>query len=360
MPQKNIMEMRTYNEIRGSEELQAPSEASSEQVVRFRNIPADMWGVTLVSFLTDVPDLFKGDFHAGKGLRLGFSTVGMVLNLYMQFTILYFVNHFIVGGDVRSTQGHYAEFHAQVFHKDGTFDENAWEHWDGPYMELCNMAMTKRAFCLIIIFLWTGRMMGEVRATDRLHRDIRVIPSPTRESPMVEETDDEHHIVAISCFSRTCIYVFIIMPKLIVAFALAYIGCKWFVATESFADLILNALALEFVIGIDEFMFDNFAPERMRERIEATKMKHLIGVVHDEDGKWSMIAAYSRSLLYLSVCTLWSWFYLNKIQQVLPNFQHDIHEHCSGWFDLRYEPICGMFSRNANCFPFGTASKEHY
>lgn len=347
--------MSTYNVV-GGEELQPPL----EHWVRFRSIPSDMWGVTLVSFLTDVPDLLKGDLHAGKAMRLAFTVIAMTVNLYMQFLILYYVNHFIVGGEVTQTQHHYARFHAEVFHKDGTFDDDTWKHWDGPYLDLCNMAMTKLTFSIIIIFLWTGRMLSEVRSTDRLHRDINGIPSPVQGSPMVEETaDGEYHIVAVNCCTRICIYTFIIIPKLIVALVLAYVGSRWFVATESFSDLILNALALEFVIGIDEFVFDSFAPERMKERLEATTIKHLVLVGEDE--KWAMIAAYSRSLFYLAMCALWSWLYIHQFQQVLPNFQHDIHEHCEGWFDKHYEPLCGMFSSSADksCFPFGTAWKPH-
>lgn len=34
--------------------------------------------------------------------------------------------------------------------------------------------------------------------------------------------------------------------RIIVAMLLAYIGCRWLAATQSFGDLILNALALEF------------------------------------------------------------------------------------------------------------------
>lgn len=336
----------------GTEELQASE--TPERVVVFRNIPADMWGTTLVSFLTDVPDFFKGNLHAGKVMRLLFSQLTMALNLYLQFMILYYVNRFIVGEEVHQTQSHYAKYHAEVFHQDGTFDEDAWEHWDGPYMELCNMAMTKVMFTVIIIFLWTGRMLCEVRLTDRLHRDIHAIPSQTPGSPMVEDVDGEYHIVSMSCCARVCIYTIVLLPKLIVAFALLYVGCRWLVATESFADLILNALALEFVIGIDEFMFDTFAPERMKERIEATKIKHFTARPGVEQDSSLMIAAYLRSFAYLAMCLLWSWFYINKFQQVLPGFQRDIHKHCGGWFERYYESKCGMFwGSPENCFPFG-------
>eukprot|EP00490_Sorites_sp_Unknown_P007800 CAMPEP_0114680824 /NCGR_PEP_ID=MMETSP0191-20121206/54616_1 /TAXON_ID=126664 /ORGANISM="Sorites sp." /LENGTH=79 /DNA_ID=CAMNT_0001958197 /DNA_START=12 /DNA_END=248 /DNA_ORIENTATION=+ len=65
-------------------------------------------------------------------------------------------------------------------------------------------------------------------------------------------------VMVINAPARFCLAICVTLPKLMVGVALLYGGCRWFVATESWESLILNALALEFVIGIDELVFEAF------------------------------------------------------------------------------------------------------
>merc|ERR1712007_151820 len=157
------------------------------------------------------------------------------------------------------TQTHYKQFHHDVFDADGEFVQEKWDAWDGPSMELCSMAMTKFNFSLAIVFLWSGRMLGELRNIDRLHRDIYAIQGLGEDSDisdMVKDVEGDEgeatgsRVVALTTVARVSTYVLIIIPK------------------------------------------------------------------------------------------------------VLPDFKHDIHQHCHGSFDRNYEPICAMWQRG-NCFPYG-------
>jgi hypothetical protein len=334
-------------------------EEPSEMVTSFRPVPQDMWGLALVEIVSDVADVKA--LTLSKSLRLLFSVVAMAINLWLQFCILYYVNQFIVGQAVRDTQLNYKQFHKEVFHKDGTFDSGAWKDWEGPYMELCNMAVSKISFTFAIIFLWSGRMIGEVRTVERLHRDVHSIgtlPPTKKGSEMVEEVrtdagDDEYHIVHLATCPRVLIYVLVIIPKFLIACILMIIGCRWLAATESFADLILNALALEFVIDIDEFMYEKFAPEVMRERVDKFSMAHVRPATKADGEDTGDTKAYLRSLGYLLAAGVWSIAYMKKFQQVLPGFDGDVRDHCGGWFIDHYKPICPAFSDPTACFPFG-------
>jgi len=236
-----------------------------------------------------------------------------------------------------------------------------WHAWDGPAMELCNMALSKFDFTFAMVFLWSGRMLGELRSIDRLHRDIYAIPDLDEYSDisdMVMEIRDEDgeveetRVVALIRMARVSVYILIIIPKIIIAVVVLALGCKWLAATESFSDLILNALALEFVIGIDELMYESFVPEAMRLRLEASKVVNTEANKDTDDERTETAVEFIRSMVYVAVCGVWSFVYLVYLQQVLPGFAHDIHEHCHGWFDKHYAPICGMWL-HGNCFPYG-------
>lgn len=326
-----------------------------------------MWGVTILVTIKDLPLILTCQADIVSWMRGFFGVCGMAVNLWLQLTVLWYVEVFIVGQAVHDTQKDYAQYHREVFNKDGSFSPEKWHQWDGPYMALCNLAMSKMHFTVAIVFMWTARMLGEVRSIERLSRDIWAIPplpNDAETADMLWEVKDdagesEFRVIALSRLTRVSIYLLVIIPKLVIAAILMYIGCRWLAATESFSDLILNALALEFVIGTDELVYDNFAPQRMCQWLDVTKMQHVkttasdISAVAKEETS-EIVKVYAKSILYMVACGAWAFYYLTKIQQVIPGFTHDIHEHCGGWFLKRYQPPCPFGEANpGKCFPFG-------
>ncbi|CAE7875107.1 yjgH [Symbiodinium microadriaticum] len=192
---------------------------------------------------------------------------------YPAFTGLIEVNHYIVQGAVHEAQENYAEFHRKVFDEDGNFLHDVWQTYDtDKYAALCNMAVSKLYFSCGIVFLWTARMLAEVKQSLHLMHDLYCIPqlplSATAKQMVYQVKDGDEiecfEILALNRLVRIMLTVLIALPKIGVAFILMLSGCRWLAATQSFGDLILNALALEFVIGIDELMFEAFTPEQTR------------------------------------------------------------------------------------------------
>eukprot|EP00438_Fugacium_kawagutii_P025228 Skav230241 [mRNA] locus=scaffold1818:103500:105961:- [translate_table: standard] len=137
-------------------------------------------------------------------------------------------------------------------------------------MELCNMAVSKLNFSAAIVFLWSARMLKEVTDSWQLASDlfaVQPLPSDAKPHDMLNEVKDNDsgeilriEILAVNQTAKCLMTLFVLLPKICVAVFLAYIGCRWLAATQSFGDLILNALALEFVIGIDDLMYEAFTP----------------------------------------------------------------------------------------------------
>merc|ERR1712217_96665 len=80
-----------------------------------------------------------------------------------------------------------------------------------------------------------------------------------------EYDSDKLLIVGLTPFVRILVFVFILIPKFFIGFVLMMIGMTWLSATESFSELMLNSLALEFVIRIDDHLFKALLPDRYRE-----------------------------------------------------------------------------------------------
>merc|ERR1719401_2196783 len=89
-----------------------------------------------------------------------------------------------------------------------------------------------------------------------------------------EEDDDEIWIVSLTPFVRWALLLMILVPKLLIGAALMMLGMIWLSATESFGELILNAVALEFVINIDDHLFEALLPKSYREDMLKVQMTY--------------------------------------------------------------------------------------
>merc|ERR1739845_13727 len=115
--------------------------------------------------------------------------------------------------------------------------------------------------------------------TQRLWRKISALPTTSSTSNIVlrvdhPEPDVDHlnYIVRLTTPVRYLLYFLLLLPKLFVNFCLCYVGWIWLTATDSVPDLILNCVALGFVVNIDELLFEGLVPETMQNNIKITNL----------------------------------------------------------------------------------------
>lgn len=137
---------------------------------------------------------------------------------------------------------------------------------------------------------------------------------------------------------------------------LTVLGCIWLTATLSFSDLILNALALEFIICIDENILAFFLPQKLSVRLSRTKFAYPKVPPTPESTEKALIEDYVRNIIYFAVCLAITVLCV-KYQQVLPDFPFDIEEHCGAWYMNQFRPKCLPFEKG--CFPFGGEQVPH-
>ncbi|CAJ1443387.1 unnamed protein product [Effrenium voratum] len=329
---------------------------------RLVDLPSDIYGVAIAVAVGDLACILSCSHITKEKLcRFAFGVCTMGVNLWLQMMILLHVNDYIVQGAVHDAQRNYAQFHREVFDENGHFLQEKWDAWgSGPYAELCNMAVSRSGFSAGIVFLWSARMLTEVKTTLLLALDLWALcPLPSGAEPhqMIYEVEDEDgeierwEIVAVNKTAQFLLTVLVLLPKMVVALVLLVIGCRWLAATQSFADLILNALALEFVINIDELMYEAFTPRSLRNVIELTKLA--LVTASQKQPTLETTGQLLRNMFFVVALLVWSFMYLNYLQQVLPSFPHDIHDHCSSRFFSKYSVLCPVFGNSEECFPFG-------
>lgn len=122
------------------------------------------------------------------------------------------------------------------------------------------------SMCVVTLVLFFMCFSKELTDLASFVRAVLALP---RGAVTVFKRDDGngHQIVSIN--SRRCAIVLSVqLCRFFVAVILAYAGTMWLVNTASVADLILNAVALECIMTIDEIIFEALAPLRLRSYLD--------------------------------------------------------------------------------------------
>lgn len=359
-----------------------------------QDLPEDMWGVFIMVLCRDAARLRAGEpevpYHK---LRLFYAAFAQGVNLSLQIGVLWFVKLYVVDPAQTTMQYNYYSYHRDVFEKTGELDGTEWRYWTGPIQDLCESALGNTMFTFIILLVWMVMMVGEIRSSYALYEHVSHLdPMPkgaslaqmiwkkhatekNEETGEEEPTDEveEEYIIFMDRFTKMAIYCLVIIPKVSVSLALTGMGFVWFVATESFGDLILNVLALEFIILIDDNILLSFFPKSMLDDIGMTKFSYPKKDERTEDEELQhKLMEYAYSTMWLLGSCLCICLYLfglpgvfSPLQQVLPGYNHDIAERCDDPRNTnRYHPECnvslieslrlGAEAVSEACFPYGT------
>lgn len=317
----------------------------------------DMWGSTLIIIFKDVPDLVAGEATWYTYTKVGVVVGCQMVNLCLQGFFLNVIWKKVVTPAKVQIQEDYAQYHKEMFQADGSFDSALWNTWNGPIVSLCGCALANSRFTAFVMFLWILRMLGEITDTATLSKNMFQLPGLPPDASvtdMVVEEKEKDVVAALTFSIRAIAYCLVVGPKFLIGFALTYVGMEWFAATENLTDLILNALALEFIIGIDELVLTALVPKSVKEDLDRAAFAVQVDPAKFFDAKQS---EWKGTLRYFLVTLFVVYLYVNYFQLVLPGFDHDIHEHCTGpVLDRVYDLTCkgvGSLFGGPTCFPLG-------
>mmetsp|Transcript_6093 Transcript_6093/g.15621 ORF Transcript_6093/g.15621 Transcript_6093/m.15621 type:complete len:322 (-) Transcript_6093:354-1319(-) len=111
-------------------------------------------------------------------------------------------------------------------------------------------------------------------------------------------------------------------------------GGRW--ATNNFSALILNSMALEFILCLEDVMYVALVPRRSMIDVEKTTIKLRAG------GEKESLKVLIGTLSWAVLAATWVAVYMgvpgyhNGIQQVLRAYQWDVHDVCAEWTAKRY------------------------
>jgi hypothetical protein len=114
--------------------------------------------------------------------------------------------------------------------------------------------------CCMCLLMWTLTVLREINDILQFSRAVIAIP---RGHTQLILSDDTAHFASISL--RRCFFVVIIqILRLVLALLLLTCGAFWLAYETDIPNLLLNAVALEFVFNVDELIFESLAPLQFR------------------------------------------------------------------------------------------------
>lgn len=327
-----------------------------------------------IAFDEDVYSLVISDLaHDFERLGLGNAAAGVQISRILASIILLFgcisiqvfllaeIKKFVTAKAVHDIRRAYAAFELGMhgndpLHCDMTdngfcrgkpefFDASLFDGLDGDVQAAaCRIPLSQPVFFGIILWLWTTTCLGQFMKLYRQFMCVIVRTTTTTNShavyqnPQPDDISDEplppdektKIIYQLTCRVKALFTIVVFVPRLLIIFDLLWLGCRWLLATNNFGDLILNAVALEFILLLGEMLYVAMAPERNKSDLGRFQMlplrkKHAVG--------------YEQLLYILSfnAATMsWVGIYMVYFQMVLPDYRWDVHEVCKAWLAQRF------------------------
>eukprot|EP00928_Gymnodinium_smaydae_P039759 TRINITY_DN27089_c0_g1_i3.p1 TRINITY_DN27089_c0_g1~~TRINITY_DN27089_c0_g1_i3.p1 ORF type:complete len:463 (-),score=57.44 TRINITY_DN27089_c0_g1_i3:154-1542(-) len=386
------------------------------------DLGSDVWGCAVYTIVVDLPVLLARKMKLENVMRF-VSVMGVLaLNLGLQFGLLYWIAVYVMMPSIRATQDTYHGFHDHVFSPDGVYEPSQFDSF-ASRDSLCQFPLFDEKFTFAVLFLWSAQCFIEIRSSQRIFSGLASLPTlpqgicythmihvglqdsysdilakkleevvghiSNRKNvsldtsqmadamkivlEMYGETskrETNYHLVCLTPLTRAAVYCLVLVPRLGIILLLMLVGSIWLTATARFDSLILNALALEFIVEVDNLLFTLVFPISLHQQVEGLKvampvctakktgvltLHHLIPRTSDE------VHGYFRSMGYL--LGVFAFVVIFRFYQpVLPGFKGDLSEACTPYIASWTTPKYGLqqLSRiwecvvgRDNCFPYG-------
>jgi len=281
-----------------------------------------------------------------------------IANLLIQGILLYFIIKLLMMPSLLSTQNIYKEFHDTAFDSDGFNTDRFSGLSKETKADLCGLALSQMMFLRIILFLWVTNNVGELRDTFTKMSGVCNLPYlpdglDTRLMKRdLEASERDDNIICLNLKGKVGLISLVFLPKFIIATVLMITGCIWLMAAENIGDLILNSLALAFVVKVDELLAEVFFPRHFLEMVSDLAFVLPTKQSADKD-KAMQQRAWDFVMCALTMATTMGAVEAMIIfQPVVPGYEYDVHTACMDFLNTQV-PWCLPWE--ADCFPVRAA-----
>lgn len=303
-------------------------------------LPDGIYGMAMASLIRDTAHLANHEkdvvSHCIKGGRLLTSCAFIFISLFLQGYLIASTKTLITPLEVKKIRTLYGTFEQTMY--DGHVTYTRFNHSRGipgyfnasNFQELsakdqnlsCRIPLSSPMFLFVILFIWTITCLKHIRNAVNLAVRMCAMPTVWSFSKALLKEGKQTVIVGLTCIQKTFVLLVQLAVFIINCFLL-WLGARWLTSTLGFDSLLLNAIALEFILELPSLLYAAMIPKRTQLDTENLMVPHL--------SKFEPASCCSIfGIYFLGVLALIAVFlYMFLFEQVLPDYRHDVQLVCT-------------------------------
>jgi len=319
------------------------------------DLDADTYGMGVCSLTRDSYFMHNEGYSKARILRLVVTVTLVVVTIVIQVFLLVKVKTFVSARAVHDIREAYDTYELAMYGEDHcTLTVNGKHRGIPEFMppleeamkrlnglseddrdSACRIPLSQPHYFGVILLVWTLTCMSELKKAVNLQWTIVFLDTVPTMGEAMRQGDDENSdsdgvIKGMTVSMKVLITVIMFIPRVLVTGYLLYVGCRWLLATTDFADLIMNAVALEFILLIKNVIHATLMPARSELDLSLTKIEPHPKVMQPA---WQSSLS---SLVLLAIANVWVFMYMRHWQAVLPEYKWDVHDVCVQYIKERY------------------------
>jgi len=312
------------------------------------SLDEDIYGMGIAAIIRDSQRFaMKTEAFSLRASRLSITLLVLLFTMSLQLFLMYEMKHLVTSVSTNEARDTYDKYEIAMYGNDipaMTVTENGYHRGvpdkfnianfdkldDDLKDAACQMPLSQPAFFVAVILIWTLVCAADMRRVCCLGGAL-VLYTPTIDSmeKSCEETpedgDEAVIVVGLTLPVKIIIVVFVLIPRLIVSAVLLWLGCRWLCGTMGFSDVLQNAVTLEFVLLLKDIFYQAMAPHHNKIETRNTFIQP------NQDKRSPNAPAFIGAFAWGLMSIAWVLLYVEALQQVLPEYNWDIHTACSGY-----------------------------
>jgi len=325
-------------EIYKEKELTSPPEGLDE----------DIYGMGIASIIRDMQRYaMNTELMALRMSRLSISLLTLAFTAVLQVFLLFEMKHLVVSVSTMETRSAYDKFEVWMYGNDkskmvttengyyrgvpGHFNMSMFATLDDDVKDnACQIPLSQPTFFIGVLLIWTLVIVADMRRVVNLGGAL-LRQTPTIDSmkdsivDTPEDGDNAVIVIGLTAPVKAIIAIFILVPRIVVSGVLLWLGCRWLRGTMGFGDVLQNTVTLEFILLLKDLFYHTMAPHH--NKIEARNTKIMSDGPKQSPNAPVFLGAFAWGILAI----VWVLLYVEFFQQVLPEYNWDIHDACQGY-----------------------------
>jgi len=311
----------------------------------------NIYGFVMASLIKDSADVYlhpEHCWHSLRPIRIVGAFVLCSIMFGMQAFFVIEAKRLVTPNDVKRARIVYGAFE-DVMYTDNNGTKHTWNTtngyprgYDGFYnvtnfekishddkAAVCRVPLSQPRFLFGVLFIWSLTVLHHMRnSVNIIFRVLLAIPTrDTMEGALMRNANGDDEVVGLSLPMKAALLLFVQFPRMIMNAFLLWLGARWLTATLGFGDLLLNALALEFILNLSGLLYDAMVPYNGKLLVQRTLIPHLHK--KEKEDCCNMFGMFSCGIIAAVFCLC----YMTWLQAVLPHYKWDIHQVCKKFLE---------------------------